>query len=164
MAAKEPMKDTAVILNEEIVRPKGIFFWKDIPEYEGLYQISNHGDLRRVKEKMLTVKGASLVLTNHEGIRRNLSVKKVVNYCFAPHKRYRGDEIWEDMPNEFYGKYKVSNYGNFKASSITPMSPSNKSRGCVVLIKKRGGKSHRETVSIVKLFLNTFGFNTKYIK
>jgi hypothetical protein len=150
------MKDTASILNEYIIKPKGNFFWKDIPEYEGLYQISNHGDLRRVKERLLTVKGSSLVLTDRSGLRQSVSVKKVVTYCFAPHERYEGKEFWLDMPNEFYGKYKVSNYGNFKTCEITPMSPSNKSRGCVVLIKTRGGKPRRETISIVRLFLNTF--------
>jgi hypothetical protein len=150
------MKDVACILKDYIIKPKGNFFWKDIPGYEGLYQISNHGDLRRIKERMLTIKGSCIVLTDNYGIRKSLSINKVVTYCFAPHERYKGDEFWLDMPNEFHGKYKVSNHGNFKTCSITPMSPSNKSRGCVVLIKTRGGKARREMISIMKIFLNTF--------
>ena len=117
------MKDVSVIIKEYIIKPKGNFFWKDIPEYEGLYQISNHGDLRRVKERMLTVKGPGVVLTNRNKLRRNISVKKAVIYCFAPHQRYQGKEICDLMPEDFHGIYKVSNYGNFKKSCITPMSP-----------------------------------------
>lgn len=149
------MKDTAVLLKEWVIKPKGCMIWRDVPEYEGRYQISNHGDLRAVKEKILSPKSYGITLINNDNVRRQLSRIKAVQYHFAPHERYKGEETFIDMDAEFYGRYQVSNYGNFKQVSKIALHP-NKKMGTVILTKYRAGKAYRETISVVKIFLNTF--------
>lgn len=148
------MKDTAVLLKEWVIKPKGSMIWRDVPGYEGRYQISNHGDLRSVCEKMLVYTGSSITLITNEETRRQISRRKAVQFYFAPHQRYKEDEFFIDMDVEFYGRYQVSNYGNFKKIKKTVIHPDK--AGSVILTKYRGGKAWRENISIVKIFLNTF--------
>lgn len=149
------MKDTHVLLKEWVIKPKGCMIWRDVPGYEGRYQISNHGDLRSVCEKLLSSKSYGIILTDNDEVRRDISRKKAVQFYFAPHHRYKGDEVFIDMDDEFYGRYQVSNYGNFKKIKKTVIHP-DKKNGTVILTKYRGGKAWRETISVVKIFLNTF--------
>lgn len=149
------MKDSICIIKDYIIKPKGNFIWRDIPGYEGRYQMSNHGDIRNVYNQVLKFVGSSTTLISNDGTRRQVSWRKAVQYYFAPHERFKGNEKWVSMEGEFYGRYEISNYGEIKKVKKTVLHP-NKKAGTVVLVKYRGGKPYRETISIVKIFLNTF--------
>lgn len=41
--------------------------WKDIPEYEGLYQVSNCGNVRSLSHKVSCWNGFKMVIKNHSG-------------------------------------------------------------------------------------------------
>ena len=70
--------------------------WKDIPEYEGLYQVSNYGRVRRIlfvnnivtkpKIKILSLcvdkKGYLRVCLNKNGKRKNMQVHRIVALAF----------------------------------------------------------------------------------
>jgi hypothetical protein len=78
----------------------GIEVWKDIPEYEGLYQVSNLGNVksldrvdsigRKVKEKFLKTALSSssyfLVGLFKDGIGKTFNTHKLVAIAFLNHK------------------------------------------------------------------------------
>ena len=130
-----------------------MFIWKDIPEYEGLYQISSHGDVREVKVKYLNPSGGCIVLTTKSKSRVNVSIQKIVNLAFVKHKICKGPEIWDNVPFNDFNFYEVSNYGNIRVCRKKVLRPNN---GKVVLLKKRGGKKRRECIRVIKLFRNSF--------
>ena len=70
--------------------------WKDIPGYEGVYQISSKGRVRSLrKKKVITyedilvnvdtydVKGYKYVYLYKKGLKRSFSMKKLLEECFG---------------------------------------------------------------------------------
>lgn len=78
----------------------GIEVWKDIPEYEGFYQVSNLGNVRslnricsrgrKLKGKMLKYalcgRGYFAVELNKNGKAKTITIHKLVTYAFLNHK------------------------------------------------------------------------------
>lgn len=68
--------------------------WKDIPEYEGIYQVSNFGNIKSLgnniskKEKILkkAISGTYyMVQLNKKGLSKNISVHQLVAIVFLNH-------------------------------------------------------------------------------
>lgn len=142
------MKDTFEILRDYMLKPKGMFIWRDIPDHEGRYQISNHGEVRTIKNKILTGYGNHVILTSQDKSRHTVSVKKLMKAYWREHERNQGEEQWKRL--DYYSDYFISNYEQIKNCKVKILWP-NKS-GNVVLTKNK----HRESISVLKLFLNTF--------
>lgn len=78
----------------------GIEVWKDIPQYEGLYQVSNLGNVRsldrvcrrgrklkgKVLKDALCGRGYFVVELNKNGKAKTITVHKLVAYSFLNHK------------------------------------------------------------------------------
>jgi hypothetical protein len=106
--------------------------WKDIIEYEGLYQISHFkrikslsklrinskGEKYFTKEKMIGNK-SKVVLTKNK-IERPFYVHKLYDSHFFSNIDLIG-EIWVDLKDikEVEGYYKISNYGRIKSNLKT---------------------------------------------
>ena len=68
--------------------------WKDIPEYEGLYQVSNLGRVKSLcyqgKKRDMTLKAGVLskgylgVVLSKDGVRKNRSIHRLVAEAFIP--------------------------------------------------------------------------------
>ena len=72
--------------------------WKDIPGYEGLYQVSNVGEIKslrgwngrgyvhreKILSKTMTTTGYYKVELTKDGIRKSLKVHRLVAYAFIP--------------------------------------------------------------------------------
>ena len=63
--------------------------WKDIPNYEGLYQISNLGNIKRKKDNYIFKKnknngGYRIVTLTKNKIEKNVSVHRLVAQAFIP--------------------------------------------------------------------------------
>jgi len=67
--------------------------WKDIENYEGLYQISNLGRVRRTdngKERLLKpflIKGYYVVRLSKKGIAKNKSMHRLIAKAFIPNEK-----------------------------------------------------------------------------
>lgn len=63
--------------------------WKDIPGYDGFYQISNHGQVYSHKSKRI-IKGSTLyagyqyVNLCNNGVSKNISIHRLVACAFIP--------------------------------------------------------------------------------
>ena len=70
--------------------------WKDVPGYEGVYQISNQGNFRAVRKRRIItyediivpvdtyeMKGYKYIRLYSNGLKRNYSVKKLMEQCFG---------------------------------------------------------------------------------
>ena len=99
--------------------------WKDIPDYEGYYQVSNfgnvksltrnyinrNGDLILIKEKILLpryAKGYHVVGLCKDGFCRNMRINILVGICFLNHKP-DGNTIVVDHINEIKTDNRVDN-------------------------------------------------------
>lgn len=147
MILREPYE----IMREYMIRPKGMFIWRDIPDYEGTHQISNHGEVRAIWNKPVSENYSSVVLMDIEKRRQFVSRNKLLKAYWKESERYTGEERWHKL--DHYGEYYVSNYANVKNCRVQVLSPTN---GMVVLIRTVDGKQERATFSVLKLFLNTF--------
>lgn len=145
------MKDVYEIVREYMIRPKGMFMWRDIPGYEGTHQISNHGEVRAIWNKLVSENSTDVVLMNIDKSRQLISRNKLLRAYWKESERYVGEERWRKL--DHYGEYYVSNYANVKNCRAQVLLPSN---GNVVLIRTVDGKQERANVSVLKLFLNTF--------
>lgn len=60
--------------------------WKDIPEYKGMYQASNIGNIRSLKNKMVLKQNVSgryyMVSLYKYGVRKTFSVHRLMSYAF----------------------------------------------------------------------------------
>lgn len=147
------MKQLNALLWSYILKPKGMMIWRDIPDYDGRYQISNHGDFCLVKEKILSGYGNQVVLTGTDKIRRSANIKKLMGVYWNEGERYKGDETWKKL--DLYGEYYISNYAQLKNYKRFPLSPNAKTK-TIVLTKRVNGKIQRDCVSVTRAFLFTF--------
>ena len=111
--------------------------WKDIKGYEGLYQLSNMGNVRSLTRKATTKNGyvqhingcavnvkkhrnLRYVRLNKDGLRKQYTVEKLLKDLFPEYysqsqngiKNIEG-EIWKDIKG-FNGVYQCSNKGRIK--------------------------------------------------
>lgn len=140
------------LLWDYILKPKGMMVWRDVPGYDGLYQISNHGDVRLVKTTLLNDTSVHLIGLDKsiQAISRRKLFKR---YWPNDNEQYKGEERWKKI--DHYGDYFISNYENVKRLKILVLSYSKKSKN-IVFTKKVDGKKKRATASIMKIFLLTF--------
>lgn len=91
--------------------------WKDIEEYQGIYQVSNLGNVRNIKTHRIlqpsyTKDGYQQVILYKDGKRKNFKINRLVAYAFIPipqtylNKGYsketlQADHIDEDKQNNF---------------------------------------------------------------
>lgn len=147
------MKHLNELLWAYILKPKGMMIWRDIPGYDGRYQLSNHGDFCLVKDKIITGHGSQVILTGIDKARKNVSVKKLMCTYWRESERFKGDESWKKL--DHYGSYHISNYAQLKNYKRVALSPNVKSK-TIVLIKRVDGKVKRDCVGITRAFLLTF--------
>ena len=144
------MKSINHVILQSIKIPRGLLKFVDIPGYEGIYKISNHGDVISINQKILSV-GYSVILTKNKE-RRALSINTLMSICWLKKDINIGPEKWIEIPG--YEKlYRISNYGVVKSYRTLTLLPTN---GKVTLIKKRAGKTHRECISVLKIYVNCF--------
>lgn len=144
------MTDTYEILRDYMIKPKGMFIWRDIPEWEGRYQISNHGEVCSVKNKIL--EGVNILFTRPDKSRQNLSRRILFKTYWPKEEQNEGHEKWKKI--DYFGEYYISNYADVKNCKRLILWPTKDGR--VTLMKKVEGKMMRVNVSVLKLFLNTF--------
>lgn len=144
--------------------------WKNVPGYNGKYQISNNGKVRIVesvgingeleKSHMLNVDkgGFSTYYNNNFGYEKVYELLKLL-FGIDRNKTLNGEE-WKEIIG-YDGMYFVSNLGRVKKSSYITKSNSSKSeiilksrKGTVVLINKN---NEHQTVQIAALLLDYFG-------
>lgn len=96
--------------NEEI--------WRDVPGYEGDYQISNLGRVKSLKSsgKILSPWEGSLHLRNPEGKPKKFSVNFLVEQTFGSSVIDLEGEVWKDISG-YEGLYQASNKGRIKSIS-----------------------------------------------
>lgn len=141
------MKDTHELLREYMIRPKGMFIWRDIPGYEGRYQISNHGEVCSILNRVIAENDTQVILIAIDKSRQSISRNKLLKTYWKEDERYKGEERWKRL--DHYGDYYISNYANVKNCRRQIVRPTD---GKIILI----GEHMRESVSLLKLFLNTF--------
>lgn len=141
------MKATIELLKDYMLKPKGMMVWRDIPEYEGRYQISNHGDVCSILNKLVSENDTQVLLIRIDKSRHTISRKKLLKTYWKEINWYQGEEEWKKL--DHYGDYYVSNYANVKNCRRLVLWPT---QGRVTLID--GGE--RKIVSVLSLFLSTF--------
>jgi hypothetical protein len=78
--------------------------WKDIPEYEGLYQVSNLGRVKRITTNKIlklykrgfSYLGASL---SKNGIRKTMYIHQLVSMAFLGHKSNKWELVVDHINN-----------------------------------------------------------------
>ena len=133
------MLETFDILKSYIIKPKGMFIWRDIPGWEGRYQISNHGDVCSITNRMIGDTNVHLI--NEDKTIKSISVVKLLNGYWKKQEQYQGDEQWRKI--DHYNNYFISNYGNVKNCRRLVLFP-NKKTNSVVLTKRVNGKIVRK--------------------
>lgn len=141
------MKDVYEIVRNYMIKPKSMMTWRDVPGYEGLYQISNHGDIRNIKATTLNEENIHLVGINKSI--QSISRRKLFNSYWKKEDQYRGEERWVKL--DHYGEYYVSNFNQVKRIRKFPLTPTE--LGFVALFD---GDGNRKSMSVIKIFLNTF--------
>lgn len=145
------MNDVYEILKEYMIRPKGMFIWRDIPDWEGTHQLSNHGEVRAIWNRILSENDTQIVLVGIDKSRHSVSRYKMLKAYWKESERYNGEVRWKRL--DHYGDYYISNYAAFKNCKALVLIPND---GKVTLIKHVDGKEVRLTTSVIKLFVNTF--------
>lgn len=135
------------LLRSYMIKPKGIMIWLDIPGYEGRYQISNHGDVCSISNKILSENDTSVVLIGIDKSRHNISRNKLLK-TYWKEGQYKGEERWKKL--DHYGDYYVSNYANVKNCRRLILCPDEHGR---VYLFTDGKK---ESVQVLTLFLKAF--------
>lgn len=141
------MKDVYEIVRDYMIKPKAMMTWRDVPGYEGMYQISNHGDVRNIKTTTLNEENIHLVGYNKSI--QSISRRKLFNAYWKKHEQYKGEEQWRKL--DHVGDYYVSNFNQVKRIRKFPLTVS--ASGCIALFDGQGKK---RSVRLTKLFLNTF--------
>lgn len=141
------MKDPYEICRDYMLKPKGMMVWRDVPGYEGLYQISNHGDICNIKTTMLN--DSSVHLIRLDKSIQAISRRKLFNAYWKTEERYKGEEQWRKL--DHYGNYYISNFNEVKRQNRLVLTKD--PNGRVTLFD---GKGNRKTVSLIKVFMNTF--------
>lgn len=142
------MKSTIDILKDYILKPKGMMVWRDIPGYEGRYQISNHGEVCSILNKLVSENSTQVILVSLDKSRQNISRNKLLKRYWPEAERFTGEERWKKL--DHYGEYYISNYGAAKNCRRLILLPTN---GAVWLYNEN---RENKRMRIVKLFLNTF--------
>lgn len=138
-------------MNDYMIRPKGMFIWRDIPGFEGRYQISNHGEVCSITNKMLR-HGSQVLLTGIDKSRQYLSVNKLLKGYWKEDERNTGEEQWKKI--DHFQHYYISNYGNVKNCKRLILWPTK--HGCVKLWGVDGDRKKGKVVSVLTIFLQSF--------
>lgn len=144
------MKDTYDLLKEYMIKPKGMFLWRDIPDCNARYQISNHGEVCSVKNKILS--GTSVLFIRPDKSRQFMSRRRLFKSYWNEDEQFKGEERWRKI--DCFGEYYISNFENIKNCKRLVLWPTK--AGTVVLTSRIDNKPVRQTISVLKLFLNTF--------
>lgn len=146
------MRDTHELLREYMIKPKGMFIWRDIPDWEGRYQISNHGEVCSVWNKEISENDTQVILIRIDKSRHNVSRNRLLKNYWHKDDQFKGDERWKKL--DHYGDYYISNYAGVKNCRRLILCPN---RGAVWLYKDgSNGKRKSVRIPVLKLFLNTF--------
>lgn len=97
--------------------------WKDISGYEGLYQVSNFGNVKRLgymkeiqkeprPEMILKLYKNGCKLWNEYG-RKNFNIKKLRNELFTKKEIMMDEEFWKEIDG--YPDYMISNHMQVKS-------------------------------------------------
>lgn len=129
-----------------MLKPKGMMVWRDVPGYEGLYQISNHGDVRNVKTTLLN--DTNIHLINIDKSIQSISRKKLFNSYWKKDEQYKGAEQWRRL--DFYEDYFVSNFNEVKRIRKFVINQQN------MRVTLFNGKGKRKNMSVLEIFLNAF--------
>jgi hypothetical protein len=118
--------------------------WKDIKGYEGLYQISNYGNIKRIKSRgrflkgSVTNKGYRMVVLTKEKKERRIFVHRIIAQAFIPNP----------------DNYPIVNHKNAQKedNSIsnlewTTIALNNKHAGSLGLMSRRGEKHYRSKLN-----------------
>lgn len=144
-----PIKDVCEVLREYMIRPKGNFIWRDVPGYEGRYQISNHGEVCSIWDKHISDNDTQVVLISIDKSRKSISRNKLLKKYWKEGDWYNGDERWKKL--EYFGEYYVSNYANVKNCRRLVLIPTD---GRVTL--EAYGDKKRIVTSVLSIFLTAF--------
>lgn len=141
------MKEVHELIKDYMIRPKGMFQWRDIPGWEGRYQMSNHGEVCSILDRVIAENDTQVVLIGIDKTRHSMSRNKLLKSYWGVNDHYKGTERWKRI--DHYGDYYISNYANVKNCRRQIVYPTD---GKMILIDD----NRRESVSVLKLFLNTF--------
>lgn len=133
-----------------MIRPKGMFIWRDIPEpgFEGRYHISNHGEVCSIWNREISQNDTQVTLINIDKSRHNVSRKKLLRSYWHVSEHFKGEEGWKKL--DHHGDYYVSNYANVKNCRRIILLPTN-GRVKLYYSEKKG-----KTFNILALYLKAF--------
>ena len=126
--------------------------WKDVPDYEGLYKVSNTGNIWSCKHRKVlskrTIKGYACINLHKNGVQKTFSIHRLVALAYIPNplKKAEVNHIDEDKSNndvtnlEWVTPKENSNYGtrNERISEYVKTHPRRNLRKVAQIDKRTG--------------------------